>query len=1086
MLKWLNRDSISDADRAMAYDLLPDVDLNASNLDASCARIVQRSFDTAIRNERFLLINDGSLAPAGNSITLPRALADVWTTEQTSEAFDALARPSLSHEVTDKNRLKLVHWEAIDLVDKAQILKTLAQKHLPRPRTWQKLLRLWAFVAPEMTSRYNYLVGSGGFPENACIVPVQGREVLYAASEVVRLGERRLLQNESDWAFLSEHLLAMNQNWPRFVADARRATVGTHDLIEAEAANTVLGAVGLADASDVNKVMEQVAKDFFTPERVSLGDCVRIAQIAAKLGASASSQIRFVTQDGQLHRCQDVILFDRDGSLETLLSLNWGKAHLLHDQYSRSFTSCLSEDWIRWVSSGRSGLLQFVPLAQTKRTIYGRLAIEREIERLGGGNSEVTFPYRTTEFVIEDWDFDSPHWEHWEELSSGDPRVWMLILERVLQQPQEFWQKAKSARALQVATTRSVKPLTEASLMPTWLGKLRNIECLPDTRGFAHKPFELFRRTPETEPLMDIEPFVRAQIDTEAARPLLDLLGVRDTPIGPVRLMDRIIALAGSDRPPLNELEKWYRRLDQMVDLCSTDDLEIIRRSFYERKIIWTSHGTWARASGVFLVANEQEVLGAPTICEAVADLALWRKIGVAEHPTADLAIRWLRELPSGKVLSSDDARRVRALLSQHAVRVWSECGHWLNLSGSWVPISTLRFGLNMQTLIAWSHLHEWVKQGSADLRGLPEVVTEASPFSDLPRLSNCIQDRLHSDSRFVGGKEHKPWLLCLGFALQRIELPDQAERDRVRSVAARLAETIWQSASSIAVIPYVDGTPAGTSRRADAVWIDKCLYVEDRPAPKVALAVSQSLGSAFRQSEIIDAIKLCFDRPEEYVIAYLEENFTLAAEKVIENDHQDELEGMESSSKNGDMDYPNLSTEPSSEPDSEISAAIASGESPDEASAQEPDQEPAGRASETASRPDHARARVAKTSIIDRFASNRGFRKDDDSRFFHPDGSSISKSEGSRFWVRRNAAGDLIRYYWPRDHCLDLEPMQIDADVWDMVKKIPESYALILADAEGVPIEVMGSHVCALISDGELKVYPATYRLAYDRERAL
>jgi hypothetical protein len=51
-----------------------------------------------------------------------------------------------------------------------------------------------------------------------------------------------------------------------------------------------------------------------------------------------------------------------------------------------------------------------------------------------------------------------------------------------------------------------------------------------------------------------------------AIRPLLIKLGVRDTPTGPDRLLDRLRALATVDNPPVYEVEKWYHRLDQLVE----------------------------------------------------------------------------------------------------------------------------------------------------------------------------------------------------------------------------------------------------------------------------------------------------------------------------------------------------------------------------------------------------------------------------------------------------------------------------------------------------------------------------------------
>ena len=56
-------------------------------------------------------------------------------------------------------------------------------------------------------------------------------------------------------------------------------------------------------------------------------------------------------------------------------------------------------------------------------------------------------------------------------------------------------------------------------------------------------PQNLLLRTPETEPFMDVEPFVHGRLDREISRPLLILLGVRETPTGPDRLLDCLRAL---------------------------------------------------------------------------------------------------------------------------------------------------------------------------------------------------------------------------------------------------------------------------------------------------------------------------------------------------------------------------------------------------------------------------------------------------------------------------------------------------------------------------------------------------------------
>jgi len=166
-----------------------------------------------------------------------------------------------------------------------RIIAALQSVRFPRPRSWRQLLRLWAYVAPEI-NRYRYVPG----PEKKIrIVPVQGKDVLYAPSEVVRLGERRLLQSDSDWEFLSTHLLVLNQNWSRFLAEQHReadevAEPGT--VRDIEAALAVLSATGLEETSDAIKVIEQVAAEIFAQLTVSFETCVRLAQIAVKLGAA--------------------------------------------------------------------------------------------------------------------------------------------------------------------------------------------------------------------------------------------------------------------------------------------------------------------------------------------------------------------------------------------------------------------------------------------------------------------------------------------------------------------------------------------------------------------------------------------------------------------------------------------------------------------------------------------------------------------------------------------------------------------------------------------------------------------------------
>jgi len=1080
MLQWLGQSSVSLAERSGAYGLFPDVDREDSSPEGTCAAIVEEAFDTAIEDKAFLLTNAGEIKPANQCVIIPEELFEVWPAEQAVALLDGGNRPALSRHISDGDCEKLVHWGVVERISKEDVITILQSKHLPRPKSWGRLLKLWAYLAPEVTGwRMTHS------RSNLRIVPVQGRDVLYAADEVVRLGERRLLQSDADWEFLSAHLLVLNQNWPRFLAEQRRnAEEDNNQALDQEtaAALAVLKAVGIEDSSDVSKVVEQVASGFFAQESKSLVNCVQLGQIAAKLGAAVGESFRFATKDLFLRSRAHVVLFEQDGTLDQLIPENWCTEHILHSDYSRSFTSCSSEEWRRWISSGRSGLHEFVPLGQRRVDVWGRQRIEAELHKR---NSDATasYHYKTSNFIIEDWDFDDSLWRHWSTLAKEDDKVWGRVLERILAQPDSYWTPAKSARALHVATTGNTRAITYEPLLPAWILKFRDLPCLPDTRGFYRKPADLLRRTPETESLIDVEPFVYGLLDRETTRPLLALLGVRDTPTGPNRLLDCLRALARTDKPPVHEVEKWYRRLDQMVDACSTADLANIRKAFRNEKIILTEAGEWASASSVFLSSDEEDVPGAAIIRSGVRDLTLWRKIDIADRPTADLAIQWLKELPSGKPLPQEEARRVRALLTRHATRIWAECGYWLNLAREWAPVESLEYALTMQSLVEWSHLHEWVKQKTADLQRLPAEITDALPFSNLPRLASRVEDRFHVNPLFPGNPERRPWLNRLGAELGRAELDTEADTARIRTLAVDLAETVWRTTPALEIIPYIDGTPAGMPRRTDVVWLDRTLYVDQLPKAKLARVVPDRLGKMFGRPEITAALNYCFERPVEDVTEYLEENFKLAPRfpgDVSPGETAEELQAPQTNAPvSTDAELAGTGAvvpddvEPTMAPETETDTAGVSDETQDEFDSVEA-LPPKERPHPTPSKP----------TIIERFARFHGFQKDGEDRFFHADGSWIGKANGDRFpWERRTAKGELVRHYWPRDHCLERDPLQLDADVWGLIDKFPDSYALILSDARGDPVEVPGARLRAMCAAGEITLYPATYRLVYGND---
>jgi hypothetical protein len=63
----------------------------------------------------------------------------------------------------------------------------------------------------------------------------------------------------------------------------------------------------------------------------------------------------------------------------------------------------------------------------------------------------------------------------------------------------------------------------------------------------------------------------------------------------------------------------------------------------------------------------------------------------------------------------------------------------------------------------------------------------------------------------------------------------------------------------------------------------------------------------------------------------------------------------------------------------------------------------------------------------------------------------------------------------------LESEPLQIDAEVWGLIERFPDTYAFVLADIQERPVELIGSRLQSMKEDGAIKLYPASYRVVFD-----
>jgi len=825
-----------------------------------------------------------------------------------------------------------------------------------------------------------------------------------------------------------------------------------------EAARELLNDLNLNRPSNADVIVANACRNLFQRTRVSIRDHVRIAHLMAALDARTPEELYCITRDGQQRKPSDGIIATQDLSVEELLPEDWAAAHLLHEAYFRGFSACTRQQWEEWLRSDKGRFWPFPPIRKKRESIWGRQRLA-DVLKSRGATPPIGYPYVTSDFYLNDYDFNDDLITYWTEEADTDDGIWAKLVRCVLEAPSLYWQSRSEATVSQIATTGTESTVYTETIPSAWIVRLRGLACLPDTHGHVRVPAEPYLRTPATEPLMGVEPFVRAELDTEETKPLLRLLGVRDTPAGLDKLLERIRALARASDPAslLSEIMKWYGALDKALARCDADDLDEVREAFAAEPLILTGAEEWAKSSEVFQYAGEDDFPDAPVVHPAANDLGMWARLGVADRPTADLVLDWLKDLPSGESLEPGTVRRVRAALQRYPVQVWQTCQHWLSLENVWTPVDRLRFRLTMHSLTRWSDLFPAVKAATANLQMLSAEVCDQPPFASLPDLGTVVEYRLTDRPSALDEPTQQPWLAALAHALMRVKLADEADTERVRIAAVRLARSVWQpfdDYDSIQVTPYVDEAPAGQPHSPDVLWYEETILVRDGRLARSFAALVAELARPFANGAVTEAIKACIERDEDFIADYMEEHFTLEDETgSLGGDSEDKIDQDES------------------QPDEEGDEAAVTEEPGQEEASEETSEEPVGVKTIT-------RRRRRLFNLFKRYAMACGYRWNPaQGRFIHPDGSWIGHCPSPFHWRRFDAAGNVVASYWVSRHRLE-SGVEIAAELWEMLRGDPTGCCLVLMDGDGRPRELPGPDLIRMVNDEVIALYPAKYRM--------
>ena len=1070
MTAWLAKDQLTATHRADAYGLLRGPVTDAADLTTSATKQVMDAMLAAVEDKPVILTTDDQLAPIGEGTALPAELHEVWAAKELTSIFAKTAKHLLSAAVKHRACQSLAAHGWIETISAETVLQALGvQPAVPKPTTWARLQLLWQWVEENIGWDWN-----GERRRTLRIVPVEGQPSLHPGNEVIRVSSRGQQLSEADWNFISNFALAIDQEWISHL-NKLKTKDGDNDK---PAALKLLQVLNLHEPSQVDRIAAQASRRLLARGKMPVTDCVRIAHIFAALDATVPDDFQFATEDLHLRAVGDnainALIGDPSGTVELLLPTAWAQQHLLHSSYSGEFKSCARDRWEAWVFSSKSKLHNFVPIMLQEKKMRGRSELEKfVISREGEKPDE--YRYKSNDFIIKDWHFPVPVVQFWEQQSANNPQIWSSVLRGMLSSPDMQWEDALTITIQQESsTTTSKSTLACGRVLPAWLIQLRSVTCLKDTHGNLRTPPELLLRTPDTESLLGIEPFVEAELDdTQGKKKLLRLLGVRDSATSWEKVVDRLRGLTKikDTMRVLADVLRLYEALDRIAMRCSVEDLSELRAVFAAEALILSNKLEWFSSGELSLHADPED--DSPVVHSTAHSLALWLRVGVPERPALEKSLEWLKTLAAGTRLEGVSYKRATVALTRGGRRVWDELGHWLSLDQTWESVTTLKYRVSMRNLTRWEKLAAPTKRAAADLRMLHGEVAEEAPFTVTRPLAEAITMQVTNVQPISGRDRRMKWLQPLADGLCRVKLWDEAVTGKVREVARRLLNTTWQTVSRLEVTPYIDGTPAGEPLMPKVLWSETRLYLADLSTVRLMRELKEELTRPFGESGIMEAVADCIDRDEEFVREYLTANLELDAQAElppdgVKPDDEAKKPKGDNNESDGKADGDEGETEPE-ENDEEIGEADDGDE--DELP---PEDEEGNDTPPQTEKPSKAK----EPTFMDRYAKSRGFRWHEAERCYtHTSGAWIAKGDAPFNWQEGVNGSDVIKRLFVAEASL-AGGVEIPYELWRLMEINPDSISLVLCAEDGKPNEWSANELQELKSSGQIHLHQSRFIL--------
>ncbi len=1054
-LQWLQNESLSMAERAKAYELYPDVsEIAGTSSDAAVARVIVDAFECE-RSVPVLLCESGTLVAANGAVDVPARLVSIWGYETATRIFSASTEECLCSQITATQRDRLAGWHLIGRNAEDSVSRVLSQRiDLPHPLDDDKLIDLWEYVYQIDQNRWDRY-SRRYYP----ITPISGASKLIQSKAAAFILERDSSLSDDDRDLLLKFLdvadLPFFQRLDKLVEDnPEDARLQSAKQMRPNERPT-----------SMQEAFEQASRKVFS-DPIDLENRLELTRFAARhrlsLDRERLTTFRLLSKNGGwIDVTQAVHPRKRDES--DLLPSSWLNHFAISDEYTVRLAEEEAEQFWEWLISNQGGIRRFPAPRQGKQRLYSQDQINEAIRERG---LTVGWEKRSSAYELEDYDWPEELVSHWENLAQSDDEVWSRVVEALGLAFRSDISKYAEARAGRVhgAVARDF----QAGIPAKWLHRLRGLKCLIEERSqMPMEPSLLLRRTPQTEPLLQIEKFVFRNLDIPEMSPLLDALGVRREPKDATTILTRLEALSNSSSPPITNLLDLYRALDAIASASDDRNKAALQDAFQTKALAFGTDGRWFRANEI-CQGNDGDLEGLPTIHPELRGLRLWDAVQVPKFASFESQEAWIKSIKPFTRLSDQERKRVQVVLGHFPREIYQQLTCWLSCHGEWLPLDHLTY--HSVTPSSVSGLFNQIKSATADFSFVStslalELASYRPSIEDVIELEVRPTDSIQSDSPI--------WLGAIAECILRIQEKSIGELAQDQESARLMLRSSWVPASKINVIPQIDGVQAGPEAVKKSLWTDEgVIYVSGSSAAHHK-DLAETFVSRFLSREIKEAIRDSIGREQVWIEERFGAQFLLGA--AVPSVAEVTIKVM---------------TDQSDAPQPEpvrmelIGASTSEGITPEvKPPAEEVANEPVGL--DAANKGTEKKEPAAKLRPLHSFLTEKGFEwSHTQSVYSNPQTGEVVKREPGAIlpWTKFSLSGAVLKRFLETSTTLN-QGIDIKAEAWMLLETRPELCCIVGPGENNDVFVLEGDSLKHLRSNGWISVAATGYRLRVEAD---